>query len=516
VIAHALALVILLASSAHGVDRSKPPKPGPPRPLTLPRIQRLALQSGVPVLLVEQHEVPTVSIALVVRSGAAADPEDRPGLANMTAAMLDEGAGSRDALALSDALDGLGADVSASAGWDSSTVSLHVPVRQLAEALPLMADVALRPTFPEAELRRQRMRSLTSLLQLRDSPSGLAGAAVARAVFGRHPYGRLSSGDAAALQAMTTDDLRRFHGRHYRRQNATLIVVGDVTPEVLPRLDQAFSDWPGAEAEDTPVPAPPPTRGRTIWLIDRPKAPQSTVRVGCVGPPRTTSEYHALEVMNAVLGGMSSARLNANLRETRQYTYGAYSGFSYRRAAGLFTVRTDVQTPSTADAVKEALDELARIRATPEKDELERARAYLAFRHPSDFETPGQIAGALAALFVYGLPEDTFAKYVPSVMAVKTADAKRVAARHVRPDDVAIVVVGDRSVIEEPLRRAGLGEVKIATVEDILGPAPQLEALTAALPATTASPPARARRPASRSRGESAGRPPHARGSSAP
>jgi zinc protease len=471
----ALALLAILAASLSAADRSHPPEPGPPRLVHLPEIQHLTLSNGLAVLLVEQHEVPTVQVTVVIGSGAAADPKDRPGVAAMTADMLDEGTGPRNALDLADAVDALGADLTADAGWDASTVGLHVPVKHLAEALPILADLVRRPTFPEPELARLRNEALTSLLESRSEPHALADAAVARAVFGEHRYGRLLSGDSTALRALTTRDLRAFHERHYRPGNATLVVVGDVQkPAIQAAAEAAFGSWPRGGTGPPALPAPPAAR-RVLWLVDRPGAAQSTIRVGQPGPARTAAEYHALEVASALLGGLFTSRLNDNLRETHGYAYGARSSFSYRRVAGRFVASADVHTPQTAPALTEILREIARLHdEVPTAEEAARARAYLAMGYPEELETPGQIAAELTDVVVYGLAESTIAEYVARLLAVGPDDMHR-AMQDLQPDHMAIVVVGDRAKIEGPLRALGIGPVHVVSPDVVLGPAPRVD-----------------------------------------
>jgi zinc protease len=469
------AVAVSLASFAAAADRSRPPEPGPPRTVTLPDVQRRTLPNGLTVLIVEQHEVPTVQVSLWVRAGAAADPKERPGVAAMTADLLDEGAGNRGALELADALDGLGAQLTTGAGWDASSAGLHVPVKRLPEALPLLADIVLRPRFDPAELERARKEALTAILQQRDDPEELAAAALAHAIFGDHRYGTPSTGDAQSLSQMTGDDVRRFHAQHYRPGNATLIVVGDVTSAVLDLVERAFGAWPAGGTMPAAV-APPRAGGdRPLWLIDRPGAAQSVVRIGQVAPVRRAPRYHALEVANTLLGGLFTSRLNDNLREKNGYAYGAASGIDYRRVAGRFRAAANVQTPSTAPALSEMLKELGRIVTPAQEDEVARTRSYLAMSYPQQFETPGQIAAQLADQVVYELPPDEFTSYVPKVMAVTVEGAARAAASVLKPGQMAVVIVGDRARIEAPLRGLKLGTWRIVTTDEVLGPPPRLD-----------------------------------------
>src|SRR6476469_4524375 len=231
-------------------DRSHPPQPGPPAPLRLPTIQKQKLSNGLPVWIVEMHEVPVAQVNLVVLSGTANDPPGKYGVASLTAAMLEEGAGSRSALEIADAVDYLGADLGASSATDSSAVRLHVPVSHLAEALPIMADVALRPSFPKDELERQRRQRLTSLLQGRDDPPTISSVAFARILYGKgHRYGTPQMGTAETIKTLTSDDLRAFYTSAFRPENAVLLAVGDITTDkAMPLFEKNFGAWKASGA----------------------------------------------------------------------------------------------------------------------------------------------------------------------------------------------------------------------------------------------------------------------------
>ncbi|HET7293107.1 MAG TPA: pitrilysin family protein [Vicinamibacteria bacterium] len=470
-------LALLAGPAALGVDRSKPPAAGPPRPLRLPSVQKLALSNGLPVLLAEAHEVPVVQVTLVLRAGATSDPRDRPGLAAFTADMLDEGAGGRDALSLADAVDFLGARLETGAEWDAAFASLRVPVARLEAALPLLADVALRPDFPPKELERLRKEALNDLLQARDEPARVGSWALALAVFGaQHRYGAPLGGDARSLAAITAGGLRQFHDRAYRPGNAALVIAGDVTSQALPLLEAAFGGWAeGGPQGAATLASPPQPKGRTLWLIDRPGSAQSVIRIGRVAPGQPAPDQHALEVANTLLGGSFTSRLNDNLREQHGYAYGARSLFDQRRAAGLFTAAADVQTQSTAEALAEFMKELRRIRMPAPPDEVERARSYLALSYAADFETTSDLAGKLAEQWLYALPDDFYAQFVPRALAVSPSDLQKAAAARIDPENLAIVIVGDRSRVETKLRALGLGPLRIMTVDDVMGKAPKAD-----------------------------------------
>jgi len=475
-------LVLLLAAplpaqtaasgSAAKPDRSKPPALGPIRPLKLPPVQKLRLGNGVPVLLVEQHEVPVVQLNVVARAGAGADPRDKPGLASLTADMLDEGAGARTSLQISDELDYLGADLQARAGWDSTAVTLHVPLKRFGSALPIFADVALRPTFPASELERVRKDRLTELLQLRDEPSAIAAVAFANALYGRdHRYGAPIIGTEASVRGFSRADLALFHERTFTPANSAIVVVGDVTAAVVQReLEGAFGGWKApAGSPPAAVPAAPQVSARGIWIVDRPGSAQSEIRIGRIGPPRSTADYFPLTVMNTILGGSFTSRLMQNLREQHGYAYGARSRFDYRLSTGPFVASAAVQTDKTGPALTEFFKELDAIRKTVTDAEVAKAKNYVALSFPSEVETTGDLAGKLEEQFVYGLREGWLDSYVANVQAVTLADVKRVAEQYVDPAKVAVVVVGDRQKIEAEIRALNLGPIRVQSVEEVFG-----------------------------------------------
>jgi predicted Zn-dependent peptidase len=467
--------VILLAPAlalAQAPDRSAAPALGPTPILSLPPVQRAQLANGLGVRLVEMHEVPVVRIALVFRNGAAADPSGKPGVASMTAAMLDEGAGSRSALEISDEVAFLGATLSSSSSYDASSVGVGVPVARIEPALALLADVALRPTFPAAELERLRTELLTNMLQTRDNPAAIASLTFPRLLYGTtHRYGTAENGTPESVKALTTDDLRAFHAAQYRPDAAQLIVVGDVTRAgVWPLLERTFGSWTasGAPPEPKAVPNAAQPAARRVVLVDKPGAAQSQIRIGWIGVPRKTPDFFALTVVNTILGGSFTSRLNMNLRETHGYAYGASSQFAMRRDAGPFVAAAGVQTDKTAESVREFFNEFAAIRTPIPAGEFAKAQGNLALGFPGDFETTGDLLARLQAQTVLGLPEDVYATYVPKVLAVTAADASRVTAQYVQPGKFLVVVVGDRAKVEAPLRALNLGPLTVLSVEEAL------------------------------------------------
>ena len=458
----------LVAQSAP--DRTRPPMVGPPPRLNLPDIQRRMLSNGLAVWLVESHEVPLVQVNLLVKAGAGDDPAGKFGLASLTAAMLDEGAGSRNALELADAVDFLGASLATTASFDASAVRLNVPVARIKEALPLMADVILRPTFPGAELERLRQERLTALLQAKDDPASVAPMAFARTVFGAtHRYGTGVAGTETTLKAFTVPDLKTFHASKYQPGNSVLIVVGDVKLDaIVPQLEMQFGSWKGTSPTRVPVPQAPQVAQGQITIVDMPGAEQSQIRMGWVGVSRSTPDYFTLEVLNTILGGSFTSRLNQNLREAHGFAYGASSVFDMRRSAGPFYAAAGVQTDKTAAALTEFFKELEGIRKPIPSEEVERAKNYVALLMPRSFETTGSMAGSLATAFVYNLPPDYFATFTQRVRAVTPAEVNAAAQRYIQPDKFAVVVVGDRKVIEPGIKALNLGPIRIVETSEVM------------------------------------------------
>jgi zinc protease len=471
-LALATLLVVPALAAAQAPDRSAPPPLGPAPELRLPPIERAALSNGLPVWLVESHEVPLVQVTLAVRAGAGDDPDGLPGVASLAAAMLDEGAGARSALDIADAVEFLGASLATGSTFDGTSVRLSAPVARLAEALPVMADVVVQPTFPDADLERLRQERLTALLQARDDPASLVAPAFARVVFGpAHRYGVAADGTEASLTALTRDDLVAFHAAYYRPSNAVLIVAGDTTLDAaLPLLEEAFGAWPDAgPVTRTPVPAAPQLDARRVTLVDVPGAAQSQIRIGWVGVARDTTDYFALEVLNTVLGGSFTSRLNQNLREEHGYTYGAGSTFQMRLAPGAFLATAGVETEATAQALTEFFNEFGGMLDAVPGDELENAKRYLALGFPGGFETLGGMTGQLEELVVYGLSDAWFDEYVARVGAVTAGDVLDAAERYVQPLRFAVVVVGDRARIEDSVRALELGPIDVMGIDEALG-----------------------------------------------
>ena len=460
-------------------DRSKPPALGPAPALNLAPIQKRMLSNDLAVWIVEAHEVPLVQVNLLVQGGSGDDGPGKFGVASLTAAMLDEGADSRSALQISDEVEFLGASLSTTSGWDASAVRLNVPAARLQEALPIMADVALRPTFPQAELDRLRQERLTALLQARDDPASVAPTAFARVLYGRaHRYGTAAMGTEATLEAFTVSDLKSFHATVYAPWNAALVVVGDVTAAaVMPLLEKQFGGWravsparPGGTIGERAPLSPALRLDRTeIVIVDMPGAEQSQVRIGAVGVPRSTPDYFTLQVLNTVLGGSFTSRLNLNLREKNQFSYGASSRFDMRLYPGPFFAGAGIQTDKTPEAIREFFNELTAIARPVAAEELAKAKNYVALGFPSEFETIEDLASHLEEMIVYTLPDDYFSQYVDNIQAVTAPAVQKAAATYIQPNRFAVVIAGDRKAIEAGLQKLNLGPIRVMSLDEAMG-----------------------------------------------
>jgi predicted Zn-dependent peptidase len=444
------------------VDRTRLPGLGPDPRFTFPEIRRGILRNGLRAWTVEHREVPLVSTLLLVPAGAGADPLQRPGLAALTGDLLDEGCGDLDALGFHEAVGRIGAQLETEVGADATLIGITTLERFGARALDLVADMVRRPRFEPQDFERVRDLRLHRLIQLRDLPPALAERAFAEALYREHPYGHLSIGTELSLQGVTLDEVRAFHRRMYDPRHAVVIAIGDATHEQLfARIEEAFASWqpPGDDPPPQTVPGTPEAAAARLVLVHRADAAQSELRIGHVSESRRTPDYHALLVMNMILGGQFVSRINMNLRERKGYTYGARTSFDFRRGPGPFVLQASVQSDATADAIREALSELQAIRgARPvTAAELELGRAALTRGYPRTFETSDQIGRGAAQLALYDLPPDYFTTFVPTVAALREDDITRVAARYIHPDRLVTVVVGDREKIGPSLESLGLG-----------------------------------------------------------
>ncbi len=447
------------------VDYAREPAPAKEPTFNPPQVQKAKLSNGMEVLLAEEHKLPLVQMEVVVKSGWAGDPKGRPGAASLTAELLDEGTRSRSALEISSEAKSLGAQLSTGSFFDGSTASINVLKKNLDKGLDLLSDVVLHPVFPGEELERQRQIYLGRIMQESKEPTASAFKAFQKALFGEdHPYSQpyTGSGTEASVKAIGRDDLVKYYETYYAPNNAAIVAAGDITlSELLPKLEAAFGKWEQKEVPAITIPPGPRITGSKVFIVDKPGAAQSVILMGGYAMERKSADYFPFQVMNNVLGGQFTSRLNMNLREEKGYAYGSYSFAMTLLGAGPFIAYAPVQAQSTKEALAEMKKELAGICGTKPVTavELKNSKDNLIKGYSQNFQTVGAIAGQLAEMVIFGLPEDELARYVPSVAAVDGKAAQEMAKKYVRPQATLCVVVGDKAKLEPIVKELKLGEI---------------------------------------------------------
>jgi zinc protease len=462
-------------AAGSGADRSKLPAVGNAVPLKLPPLQRATLSDGLKVVLAERHQVPVVQLSLIVDAGHAADSLAGPGMSNLAGtsnlalAMLSNGTKTRNALQISARSEELGAEISAGSTLDTSFISLNAITSELPDSLELFSDVLLNPTFPEAELVRLKAQSIAAIQQAKSQPRGIASRLFPSLIYGQgHAYSNPFSGIGTeeTVKSMTVDELRAFYRRWVRPDNATLLIVGDTTlKQIEPLLEQRLAGWK-APAEPLPtkqlasvaLPAKP-----RIFLVNRTGAEQSLLFAVHVAPPRSDPDNIAFETVNTVLGGSFISRLNMNLRQDKHWSYGAGTSLIDAKGQRPFVVSAMVQTDKTAESMQETLKELRGLTGAHQASEAEirAAKDTLVLTLPGSNETSREVASSYADILTFGLPDTYLNDYVDKVDALNATDLQAAAGKLIHPDALTWVVVGDVAAIEAPIRKLGLGEVKV-------------------------------------------------------
>ncbi|HEX7077499.1 MAG TPA: pitrilysin family protein [Candidatus Eisenbacteria bacterium] len=449
--------------------RNTPPSIGAASQAKLPAPKRFALPNGLSVYVVESHNLPLVSCDLVLRSGSGIDPKDAPGLAGFTSAMLDEGTTTRDALAIANQIHALGASLGTGSSVDGSSADVSSLKQNAPAAMSILADVVIHPAFPESEMGRVRSQRLTQLLQQRDQTFGTAVRVMNACLFGpTHAYGHTVLGTEAALSKISRADIETFYKNYYSPKNTALVMVGDVTEAEAKKLaTDAFAGWQGAE---TSVPVPPAgaTAGSRLVLVDKPGSAQSAVLAGQMGVARSDPDYEKLDVMNTVMGGLFSSRINMNLREDKGYSYGAFSFIGQNRGVGPLMAGAAVRSDATGPSIEEILKEVKKMKdGGVTDDELKLAKDSITRSIPANFETTGSTAGTLAQIYLFDLPLDYYQTLPGRVNAITKDDVLQAAQKHLTPDQMVVVVVGDKKVVEPQLSKLSLGAIAYRDADGI-------------------------------------------------
>lgn len=464
------ALLVALSTStiaqAPALDRRAIPTPGPLPQLNVPAWTETVLPNGVKLVVSEKHTLPLVSFRLNFIGGTTQfEPANRAGLADLVTDMMLEGTATRSGDRLATDLQLLGTSLDLSIAQESGVLSFQSTTDKFPAALALAADVLLHPAFPAPALERLRGQALVALTQTRDRTSGVASMVYPKLLYSaNHPYGRMTT--EQTLNAVTRTDVVNFHRAYFQPARAIVTVVGDVSADsVKAAFEKAFAGWKaGGSAATVSYPAAPAAAPRTIYIVDKPGAEQSTFAIGTVGPPRSTPDYYAIRVMNEMLGVLFQSRLNHNIREEKGYSYGVFSNFAFGRGPGPFMATGDIVTAKTDSALIEFMRELNDIRGSrpPTDDELAQAKASLVQSLPASFASVAGVNRSIASVYLQQLPQDYYQQFARAVNAVTKGDVVRVAQQYIDPQHFSILIVGDKKRIEP-----GLIGTKIAPVVEL-------------------------------------------------
>ena len=453
-------------AAAAGADRSVLPMPDIFPEARFPDFERGQLSNGLELIVATRRDVPVVNFNLLLDAGYAADQFGKPGTASLAMGMLDEGTDTRSALQISDELSMLGASIGAGSVLDVSFVTLSTLTETLDASLDLYADVVLRPAFPENEFERLRRQQLAAIQREKVRPISMGLRVLPRLLYGEgHAYDLplTGSGTEATVTALDAGDLRQFHETWFKPGNGTLIVVGDTDlATIQPRLEALFADWAPGSVPTKNIAAVSQPRGGQVYLVNRPEAEQTVIFAAQLAPPTANSDEIALQAMNDVLGGDFTSRINMNLREDKNWSYGASTALVAAEGQRPFFVYAPVQTDSTGPAIQEIIAELEAIRGSrpPSPEEVEKVKARTTLSLPGRWETGGAVAGSLGELVRFGLPDDWWSTYSGRVRALEVDDVAAAARTYVLPGNLVWVIVGDLSRIEPEVRALGLGEIE--------------------------------------------------------
>ncbi len=445
--------------------QEKPPEPGPLRRFDFPKVQELTLSNGMRVLVAERHTLPIVSLRLIIDAGSLREPEDKTGVASLTGSLLREGTGALTGEQIAERMGRLGAQYSTSGTYSFASMDLTTLSTAFGEALALAAPTVTAPSVPQREFDRVRAQAIAQYEQSHASVEGIAQDVFLQAVFQPSaPMARRPGGTKASLSGLTRDDVVSWHRSMYAPAAATALLVGDITvPEARRLMERAFGAWKTpAPRLTTPVNAARPSSGTRVILVDRPGSVQSALRIGHTSLTATDPEYLPMVALNRVLGGGFNARVNMNLREKHGYTYGAFSNMDLRKAGSVYLISSSVRTDATDSALVEAIGEYKRIASeVVPGDELSGATNNVVASFPSSVQSVQELQARIQQLIIWDLPLDYWASYRERLAAVTPSDLQRAGRAHLVPDALTIVVVGDLSKIEQPVRARSLGAVEV-------------------------------------------------------
>ncbi|MCP5062920.1 MAG: insulinase family protein [Ignavibacteriae bacterium] len=434
------------------LDRKIKPQPNGRIKFNIPAIETFQLKNGLSIYFVQRNTLPIVQINLIVHSGSRFDLINKNGLSKLTSMLIDEGAGSLTGLEIDSKIESLGSVLSTDSSMEHSSISLMTLKNNIEKSLEIFSLILKEPTFKEEDFSREKEKLQTSILQLNDDASYLASTNFTNRLFDSTPYQFPGAGLKDTVTEITNNDINDFYKNNFSPKNSSLIIVGDLEENELHELtSKYFSDWNNLEKPEQLNLDFEKTKNQII-LIDKPEAPQSELRIGHISKSRKAKDYFATNILNSILGGQFSSRINLNLREDKGYTYGAHSNFNYNSYGGSFSVSTSVKSENTGDAIKEILYELKNIRKSISQEELDFSKSYLTRRYPSMFETYSQLASNASLLPIYGLEQDYFQNYINNISKCTLDDVMEAAKENILLDELVTVIVGDRAKIKDQIK----------------------------------------------------------------
>jgi zinc protease len=431
--------------------------------ISLPKIEKNVLDNGLTLLTIERHDLPVVSFRLVLKSGSAYDPNDKPGLADLTAGLLRKGTKTKSAIQISEAVDFIGGELGAGADWDVTYATCRVLSKYFDTGLDLLSDIVLNPVFSEDEIQRLAQQTIAGIKQSKDNPSYLADINFRKFLFEDYPYGRPREGTETSIASIKRDDIVKFYERYYCPNNVILAVVGDIKPkEVLQKVKAKFGNWKKKEIPLTTFSLPPAPKGIEILLVDKPDLTQAYVKIGNFGIERSSPDYFPCRIANYILGGGSfSSRLMEIVRVQRGLTYDVNSYFEVNKLKGAFLVSTFTRNDSTEAAIRAILREMRRIREEKVTEkELADTKSFYSGFFALQLETPDQVATQIVNIELYNLGADYIKNYRKYVNSVTEAQVLEVAKKYFDPDNIKICVIGPAQVLKPMLEKIGKVEEK--------------------------------------------------------
>ncbi|MCL5027650.1 MAG: insulinase family protein [Bacteroidetes bacterium] len=434
------------------LDRETKPLPSDEIKFSLPEIEKFKLENELEVFFINKSKLPIIQLNLIVNAGSVFDANDKKGLSNLYSMTVDEGAGNYSSLELSDEFETLGTHFNVSSSEDHIYFSLQSLKENFERSLELLSMVIISPHLEEKDFLREQRKIITRLLQQQDEPDEIADLVFEYNVFGKsNPYAFPVIGYEDSVENISLEDIKKFHSSFIFPNNSALIVVGDITKDELQKsLNNYFKGWKSKTAV-TEISFPQIPNKKNIFLVDKKGSVQSEIRIGHISTKRKDNDYFPKLILNTILGGQFTSRINLNLREKKGYTYGAHSRFNYLKDCANFYITTSVASENTANAVKEIFNELNEIRNGVTPDELEFAKSSLIRKFPSNFETYKQIASNLIGTVIHSLPEDYFNTYIENVSKITIEEVNSAAEKYILPNESIIVIVGSKEILNEQL-----------------------------------------------------------------